>query len=54
MKKALRIICWIKTIIRSFNWETITSGIYTSGHDFQEQENGELVCKVCGLKSKIK
>jgi hypothetical protein len=30
---------------------TFLSGIYTSGHDYVEQKNGDLICEVCGHKS---
>mgnify|MGYP001585931779 CR=1 FL=1 len=50
----MKIICWLKTLIRSVNINTLLSGIYTSGHDYVEQENGELICKICNNKSIIK
>lgn len=50
--KIFRPICWIKTIIRTL--ERILSGnldgIYIDGCDYVEQENGELICEVCGKK----
>ena len=53
MKKIFRPICWIKTIWRTF-CRTVAGnfdGIYIDGCDYIEQENGDLVCKICGKKA---
>lgn len=48
----MKIICFIKTI-----WFTIKSkqfwlgGFPIMGHAYVEQENGDLICEVCGHKS---
>lgn len=49
--KTLRIICWIKTIWRTINRSAFFSDfIYIDGCDFVEQENGDLICEICGKK----
>ncbi len=49
----MKIICCIKTIWRTVQrpafWLDFT---YISGHDYIEQENGDLICEVCGDKIK--
>lgn len=39
-----KIICLIKGLYRSFPF----IGYPISGHDYVEQENGDLVCEICG------
>jgi len=46
------LICWFKTFWRTLNSLWFPAGIYISGHDFAEQEDGTLECEVCGAKSK--
>lgn len=47
----MRFACWLKTI-----WYTGTSpqfwlgGYPIMGHDYVEQEDGSLLCEVCGVK----
>ena len=52
--KIFRIICWLKTIWYSkhilWNWQ----GFPISGHDYVEQEDGSLICEMCGYKSPVK
>ena len=44
-------ICFIKTIWRTLQRPvSFIDGVYISGHDYVEQENGELICKMCGDK----
>lgn len=45
------VFCFLKTLWRSFNLATLESGISTSGHDFYEQPNGDLMCGICGAPS---
>ena len=49
-----RLICWFKTIWRTINriFAGCFDGIYVSGHDYVEKENGDLICVVCGNKIK--
>lgn len=57
LKEILRPICWIKTL-----WRTLeriihmgyTDGISVDGCDYVEQENGDLICEICGKKETIK
>lgn len=52
----LELICLIKTIWRTlptFPWFMNGEFVSISGHDYVEQENGDLVCEVCGKISKI-
>ena len=53
MKKLLRPICWIKTLWRTFDrfCGGGFDGILVDGCDYVEQENGDLICKICGKKS---
>ena len=50
----MTIICFLKTFYRTaINWRgLINFGAYTSGHDYLEQEDGNLICEVCGNKTK--
>lgn len=51
-KTLFRPICWIKTVWRSINRpDYIVDFIPIMGHDYIEQENGDLICGVCGHKS---
>jgi len=51
----MKIICFIKTILRTAGrpafWLDL---IHISGHDYAEQEDGSLKCKICGDKSQLK
>ena len=53
MKIIFRPICWIKTIWHSINRPNFFMDfIIICGCDYIEQENGELICEVCGRVSK--
>lgn len=47
----MKIICLLKTIWRTI-WRSgfYLDGVYISGHEYEEQSNGDLVCKFCGDK----
>ena len=42
-------MCWIRFI---YYWFRYSTGYHVSGHDFEEQENGDLVCRDCGEVSR--
>lgn len=50
MKILLRPICLIKTLWRTF-WSVLFTGFNMDGHDYVEQENGDLICEICGKKN---
>ena len=49
----MRIICFLRTV-----WYTLRLGYlygaYVSGHDYQEQDDHSLKCRVCGQVAKGK
>jgi len=55
MKILLRPICWVKTLWRTIettDWRQFPYCDMTEvdGCDYVEQENGELICEICGKK----
>lgn len=42
------IICWLAEIYYTFRYKSVISG-----HEFIEQDNGDLKCSVCGMVSKV-
>ena len=41
------ILCYMRGIYRTLTTSNIYDFTYVSGHDFIEQENGDLVCDMC-------
>ena len=53
MRIVFRPVCWVKTVWRSLGRsEFVWDGILVDGCDFVEQENGDLVCEICGKISR--
>ena len=48
----MKLICIIKTIYRTLTSSWFWEGVEISGHDYIEQDNGELKCEICGRISK--
>ena len=49
----MKLICFLNTIrMTLWNWQGLLNyGAYTSGHEYQEQEDRTLLCMRCGHKS---
>ena len=43
-------ICWLKTVWRTLTSAWFIDGILVDGHDYVEQDDGSLVCEICGKK----
>lgn len=48
----MNLICLLKTIYLNLDINTLLNRAYISGHDYVEQKNGNLKCKICGDISK--
>jgi len=55
MKILLRPICWIKTIYWTLRriFAGNFDGIYVDGYEYEEQKNGDLICRICGKIEKL-
>jgi hypothetical protein len=51
VRELLSFICTFRTVLYSLRSDWFLNGIYISGHDYVEQDEG-LRCKVCGRVSK--
>jgi len=47
----MKLICWIKTLIRTLSSPWFYEGVYIDGHDWIEQEDGTLICEICNKRS---